>query len=92
MEHNETISGEEQNEKFGVLDYHVDNGHYVVNVRWKDGEKTTKRFPVVGFTIINPANKERLGSMDGKKALAILQEHAGDYAYEEFSWRDFLNT
>lgn len=90
MERLKTEPGVEQNETFGVLDYHIDNDHYVVNVKWKDGIKTVQHFPVVGFTVVNPATKKYIGNIEGKKALEILQQHAGDFNHQEFSWRDFI--
>jgi hypothetical protein len=90
MEHFKEESDNGQEEKFGVLDYRIDNNHYVVDVRWKDGSKTTQHFPVVSFPVVDPINHQHLGNMEGERALGILQEHAHEYTHGEFSWRDFL--
>jgi hypothetical protein len=81
---------ERSEEEPGVLGYRVENNHYVVDVRWKDGEKSENHFPIAGFTVVNPKNNECLGKIRGEKALEILQQHAGEYTREDFSWRDFV--
>jgi hypothetical protein len=90
MERIKPDSGVEQGGAFGVLEYHMENGHYAVSVRWKDGVETVKRFPVVGITIVDPVTQNKIGRIEGKKALEILQKNAGEYNHGEFSWRDFL--
>src|SRR3989344_9656221 len=35
-----------EDKKFGVLGYRIENNHYVVNIRWKDGHETEEHFPV----------------------------------------------
>ena len=74
----------------GVLGYRIESGHYVVDVRWKDGEKTESHFPVMGFPVVNPATKKLLGKLSGEEALKILQEHAIEYERDEFSWQNFV--
>jgi len=92
MEKSELDPGSEQKEKCGVLDYHIDNGQYVVDVRWKDGVRTTNHFPVAGFPIVDPVSGARmLKNMQGEKALELLKQHAAEYAYNDFSWIDFVD-
>ena len=90
MEHIEARPTDEQKEGCGVLDYHIKNNHFVVSVRWKDGIRTVKHFPVAGFTVVDPVDHRHLGNIGGEKALEILKQHAGDYEYQKFSWRDFM--
>ncbi len=74
----------------GVLDSRIENGNYIVTIKWRDGKETEKHFPVVGFDVVDPVSHGHLGSIKGKKALEILQEHAAEYEYDDFSWRDFV--
>jgi hypothetical protein len=90
MEIIETALDGGQKEKPGLLDYRIENNHYVARVRWKDGKETENHFPVDGFDVVNPKGNEYLGSIGGEKALEILQEHAGEYDYQDFSWRNFV--
>jgi len=78
--------------KLGVLGYKIENNHYVISLRWKDGHETEEHFPIKGFPVVNPVTGEKWGEghMDGKKALKILEENAANMTAEEFSWRDFL--
>jgi len=78
--------------KFGVLGSKIENNHYVVSLRWKDGQETGEHFPVKGFSIVDPATGKKwgVGHIDGKKALKILEENAAKMTADEFSWRDFL--
>lgn len=77
--------------KFGVLHYKIENNHYVVNVRWKDGHETEEHFPVRGFPIEDPATGEKRNPIDGKRALKILEENASKVTANEFSWLDFVS-
>jgi len=91
MKNLEAEPGGEQKKERGVLGYRIENDRYVVNVRWKDGPETERQFPVAGFDVVDPGNgNKHLGSIKGKDALKILQDHAGEYDHEEFSWRNFL--
>lgn len=79
--------------KSGVLSYKIENNHYVVDIRWKDGHKTEEHFPVAGFPVIDPATGKKRGSghIDGKQALKILEENASKMTADEFSWLDFVS-
>ena len=63
----------EQEKKFGVLKYRIENGHFIVDIRWKDGYEMEEHFPIIGFPVVNPATGERRGHIDGKSALKILE-------------------
>ena len=80
----------EQEKKLGVLNYRIEKSHYIVNIRWKDGRETERRFPITGFLVVNPATGERRGHLDGKKALKVLEENAANMMADEFSWLDFV--
>ena len=80
----------EQEKKFGILNYRIENGHYIVNVRWKDGRETERHFPTIGFLVVNPTTGEKRGYIDGKKALKILEENTASMTSDEFSWLDFV--
>jgi hypothetical protein len=90
MESLEAMPNKELKEKYGVLRWREENDHYVVDVRWKDDMTTTLHFPIVGMTIVNPANNERKGYITGEKALEILQNHAGEFEHDKFSYLDFV--
>ncbi len=83
----EEISGEEK--KFGVLGHRIENNHYVVDIRWKDGHETEEHFPVKGFPVVNPETGAVHDPIEGKKALKILEENADKMTAEEFSWLNF---
>lgn len=68
----------------------VENNHYIVDVRWKDGVETTLHFPVLGFPFMDLQTNQRLKFFTGKEAVVILKKHAGDYAHGEFSWKFFI--
>ncbi|MDO8663232.1 MAG: hypothetical protein Q7K28_00105 [Candidatus Wildermuthbacteria bacterium] len=80
----------EQEKKFGVLNYRIENSHYIVNIRWKDGRETERHFPTTGFLVVDPATGEKRGRIDGKKALKILEENTADMTSDAFSWLDFV--
>ena len=81
----------EQENKFGVLGYRIENGHYIVDIRWKDGHKTEEHFPERGFPVVNPDTGEFIKkNLDSKDALKILEENAANMTAEEFSWLDFV--
>ncbi len=83
------VEGEEK--KFGVLKYRTENDHYIVDIRWKDGKEVEEHFPVAGFPVIDLATGEKLGRIDGKRALKILEENTADMTADEFSWLDFVS-
>ncbi|HEY4474682.1 MAG TPA: hypothetical protein VJC06_02060 [Candidatus Paceibacterota bacterium] len=91
----ETFRGEKldqlvhEKQKFGVLGHRIENNHYVVDIRWKDGHETEEHFPVKGFPVVNPKTKEVHNSIEGKRALKILEENADKMTAEEFSWLNF---
>lgn len=80
----------EQENKFGVLKYHTENNHFVVDIRWKDGHEIEEHFPMAGFMVVDPITGERRGHIDGKRALKILEENAAKMTADEFSWLDFV--
>lgn len=81
----------EREQKFGVLNYRIENSHYVVNVRWKDGRETERHFPVRGFPVVNLETGEIIKkNLSGKDALKILEENAANMMADEFSWLDFV--
>ena len=81
----------EQGKKFGVLNYKIENNHYVVNIRWKDGKEVEEHFPVKGFPVVNPATGKFIKkNLPGKDALKILEENAAKMTADEFSWLDFV--
>jgi len=90
MESPEIEPNKESEEKYGVLRWREENNHYVVDVRWKDDIQTELHFPIAGMTIVNPANNERKGYITGEKALEILQDHAGEFEHDKFSYLDFV--
>ncbi|OGN08857.1 MAG: hypothetical protein A3J46_03125 [Candidatus Yanofskybacteria bacterium RIFCSPHIGHO2_02_FULL_41_11] len=79
----------EKEKKFGVLGYRIENNHYVVNIRWKDGHEVEEHFPVRGFPVVDPATGESRRSIDGRRALKILEENAANMTADEFSWLNF---
>lgn len=80
---------EQRQEKLGVLGHRIENNHYIVGIKWRDGKKVEEHFPVNGFAVVNEAGK-LLGHLSGKKALDILEKNASKLTQDEFSWRDFL--
>ena len=76
--------------QIGVLKYRIENNHFVVDIRWKDGHKTEEHFPVKGFPVVDPATGEKRRPIDGKKALEILEKNAAKMTADEFSWLDFV--
>ncbi|MEK7121082.1 MAG: hypothetical protein AAB857_00060 [Patescibacteria group bacterium] len=80
---------EDEERKFGVLSYKIENNHYVANIRWKDGHETEEHFPVAGFPVVDPVTGEKRHSIDGRRALKILEENAAKMTADEFSWLDF---
>ena len=84
---------EEEENKFGVLGYKIEKDHYVVSIRWKDGQVNEHHFPVKGFPVINPATGEFIKkNLPGKDDLEILRENAGNMTADEFSWLDFVGS
>lgn len=79
----------EKSEESGVKSVKIENNHFVVDVVWKDGYKSTSHFPVDGFEIVNK-NGKRIGYMYGDCALDILKEYSSQYKFEDFSWIDFV--
>lgn len=83
------MTGVEGENKFGVLGYRVENDHYIVDIRWKDGHETEEHFPVKGFPVVDPKTKEVHDPIEGKRALKILEENAANMTADEFSWLNF---
>ncbi len=81
---------EGEGKKFGVLGYKIENNHYVVDIRWKDGKVVEEHFPVIGFPVVDLKTGEKLGHIDGKRALKILEENASEMTIDEFSWLNFV--
>lgn len=81
---NENLTGH------GVQDIKVENNHYVVDIVWKDGQKSLTHFPERGFEVVNPRTNEKLGYISGEKALEILKEYSSEYNMTDFSWIPFL--
>ena len=80
----------EQEKKFGVLNYRIENNHYIVDIRWKDGKETEEHFPTTGFSVVNPVTGEKRGHIDGKRALKILEDNTTKMTADEFSWLEFI--
>lgn len=80
----------EQEKKFGVLGFKIENNHFVINIRWKDGKKTEEHFPVKGFPVKDPVTGETKHLIEGKRALKILEENAAKMTTDEFSWLNFV--
>ena len=72
------------------MDCHIENNHFVVSVKWKDGIRTVNHFPVAGFPVEDPVNHRYLGNIKGERALEILKQYAADYECQKFSWRNFV--
>ena len=83
---------EQRGEKFGVLDYRIENNYYVVHIRWKDGKETEHNFPERGFGVFDPDSGGRKGFINGRDALKILEQHSLNTTEKEFSWLDFINS
>ncbi len=88
-----SIENREQTPRPGVHSYRIDREEYVVEVVWKDGTHTTSHFPVEGFDVVNPNDKEhqKLGHIKGSRVLQVLQEQAANFNYGDLDWRNFLN-
>lgn len=83
-----------EEQKFGVLDHNIVDGHYVVDIRWADGKESQHNFPEKGFGVYKPGYEpSRHGKppfLTGKEALEILTEHSGTMNEEDFSWLDYV--
>ena len=85
-------SAQEQKNKLGVLKYRIENNHFVVDIRWKDGKEVEEHFPIIGFSVVDPTTGEKHGHIDGKRALKILEENTAKMTADEFSWLDFVGN
>ncbi len=88
MEKIETLKPE-QKKQFGVLKYRTENNHFIVDIRWKDGKEVEEHFPIIGFSVVDPATGKKRGYIDGRRALKILEESAAKMTADDFSWLDF---
>ena len=75
----------------GVLSFKIENHHYVVSLRWKNGKENERHFPEKGLEIVDSGG-EKLGFIRGKDALKILQDNSPNMNEEDFSWRDFVGS
>jgi len=82
--------GTGQENEFGVLSHRIENNHYIVSIRWRDGVETDKHFPVSGFPVVDPKTDKSLGHINGNKALKILEKNSAEMTADEFSWLDFV--
>jgi hypothetical protein len=81
-----------ENEKLGVLGHRIEDHHYIVDIRWKDGKESQHNFPEKGFPVVDPQTHQKLGFISGEKALRILENNAALLNEEDFSWIDFVNS
>ncbi|MEK7138795.1 MAG: hypothetical protein AAB799_01300 [Patescibacteria group bacterium] len=73
----------------GVLSFKIENNHYVVKLRWKNGKETEHHFPEKGFAVFS-SDGTRVGFLRGQDALKILQDHSSNMNKEDFSWLNFV--
>lgn len=62
----------------GVLSHRIENRHYVITIRWQDGQESDMHLPTGGFDVINPDTGQPLGRLTGEEALQVLVDHAGE--------------
>ena len=85
MSEGQHIDGEDA-EQPGVLAVKTENNHFIVTVRWVDGEKSELHFPTRGFPVVTPDTGDPLGRLTGEQALEIIRRVAAGSMRSEFSW------
>ena len=56
---NET-SPESESRQPGVISHRVENGYYIVDIRWADTTDSQIHFPAAGFNVIDAESKKEL--------------------------------